>query len=97
MGVTIPSTLNVTLKSVPAGFAGAASGLYSTFQQTSSALGVSVIGGVFFSALQKRTDAAHYEFAFRQAGRCEVATLLVMTVLLLLMPGGTVINIKAGE
>jgi len=47
-GFVLPSLLNIVLKSVPPEYAGAAAGIYSTFQQTASALGVSIIGGVFF-------------------------------------------------
>lgn len=47
-GLVLPSLLNIVLKSVPAEYAGAAAGIYSTFQQTASALGVSIIGGIFF-------------------------------------------------
>lgn len=97
MGVTIPSTLNITLKSVPSEFAGAASGLYSTFQQTSSALGVSLIGGVFFSAMGKYSDAAHYVYAFKAAGFCELATLAIMSALLIIMPGRAASAVHNGE
>lgn len=88
MGVTIPSTLNLTLKSVPSQFAGAASGLYSTFQQTSSALGVSLIGGIFFSAIGKHGDTTHYLHAFKVAAFCELGALVALSVLLFVMPGG---------
>ncbi|MFT3701744.1 MAG: MFS transporter [Agriterribacter sp.] len=47
-GLVLPSLLNVALKNVPVEYAGAAAGVYSTFQQTASALGVSIIGGIFF-------------------------------------------------
>ena len=47
-GLVLPSLLNLAMKSVPPQYAGAAAGVYSTFQQTASALGVSIIGGVFF-------------------------------------------------
>ncbi|HTH54868.1 MAG TPA: MFS transporter [Cyclobacteriaceae bacterium] len=47
-GLVLPSLLNIALKSVPTEYAGAAAGVYSTFQQTASALGVSIIGGIFF-------------------------------------------------
>jgi MFS family permease len=47
-GLVLPSLLNLTLKNVPTEYAGAAAGVYSTFQQTASALGVSIIGGIFF-------------------------------------------------
>jgi EmrB/QacA subfamily drug resistance transporter len=47
-GLVLPSLMNLALKSVPPEYAGAAAGVYSTFQQTASALGISIIGGVFF-------------------------------------------------
>ncbi|WP_312789669.1 MFS transporter [Sphingobacterium sp.] len=47
-GLVLPSLLNIALQNVPLAYAGAAAGIYSTFQQTASALGVSIIGGVFF-------------------------------------------------
>jgi len=47
-GLVLPLLLNLAMKSVPAEYAGAAAGVYSTFQQTASALGVSIIGGIFF-------------------------------------------------
>lgn len=47
-GLVLPSLLNIVLKRVPPKYAGAAAGIYSTFQQTASALGVSIIGGIFF-------------------------------------------------
>ncbi|MGC4100363.1 MFS transporter [Ferruginibacter sp.] len=47
-GAVLPSLLNIALKSVPIQYAGGAAGVYSTFQQTASALGVSIIGGIFF-------------------------------------------------
>ncbi|WCT10742.1 MFS transporter [Mucilaginibacter jinjuensis] len=47
-GMLVPSFLKIALKDVPHDQAGVASGIYSTVQQFSSALGVSMIGGVFF-------------------------------------------------
>lgn len=47
-GLVLPSLLNIALRSVSSEHAGAAAGIYSTFQQTASALGVSIIGGIFF-------------------------------------------------
>jgi predicted MFS family arabinose efflux permease len=47
-GLVLPSLLNIALRSVPPAYAGAAAGVYSTFQQTASALGISIIGGIFF-------------------------------------------------
>ena len=58
-GLVLPSLLNLALKNVPSQYAGAAAGIYSTFQQTASALGVSIIGGIFFFYAQKSWQAAY--------------------------------------
>lgn len=59
-GLILPSLMNVGLKSVPAEYAGAAAGVYSTFQQTASALGVSIIGGVFFYFVPRGWQTAYH-------------------------------------
>ncbi|SDQ04119.1 drug resistance transporter, EmrB/QacA subfamily [Chryseobacterium soldanellicola] len=59
-GLVLPSLLNVALKNVPSQYAGAAAGIYSTFQQTASALGVSIIGGVFFYFSKYNWQAAYH-------------------------------------
>lgn len=43
--------VNVVLAAVPAGVAGGASGLFSTVQQLGGALGVALLGTVFFGLL----------------------------------------------
>jgi len=58
-GLVLPSLLNIALRSVPAEYAGAAAGVYSTFQQTASALGVSIIGGIFFYFSGQGWEAAY--------------------------------------
>ncbi|XZF12779.1 MFS transporter [Chitinophagaceae bacterium MMS25-I14] len=81
-GLVLPSLLNIALRNVPAQYAGAAAGVYSTFQQTASALGVSIIGGVFFYYSRYSWQAAYH------AG---VTGLLVcvalVAVMLYLLPG----------
>ncbi|HEY4337996.1 MAG TPA: MFS transporter, partial [Puia sp.] len=59
-GLVLPSLLNIALRSVPAEYAGAAAGVYSTFQQTASALGVSIIGGVFFYFSRQGWQTAYH-------------------------------------
>lgn len=51
-GYVLPSLVNVTLRDIPESLAGIASGVYSTLQQFSSALGVTMIGGVYFGLLK---------------------------------------------
>lgn len=52
-GTLLPSILNYALRKIPVEHAAAAAGVYVTVQQLSSALGISVIGGVFFFALRR--------------------------------------------
>ncbi|PTR00807.1 EmrB/QacA subfamily drug resistance transporter [Mucilaginibacter yixingensis] len=87
-GWVMPPILNVTLKSVPHHFAGAASGLYATVQQAAGALGVSIIGGVFFNKLSERKAMPDYHLAFRYAAGLEFLMLVVLFILLIFIPGG---------
>lgn len=50
-GMVLPFLLNVVLDQVPVSDAGIASGIFSTFQQIASALGIGIIGGVFYQTL----------------------------------------------
>lgn len=80
-GLVLPSLLNVALKNVPPRYAGAAAGIYSTFQQTASALGVSIIGGVFFYYSKENWQAAY------QAGVIGLLICVVMVgIMLQLLP-----------
>lgn len=85
-GLVMPSLLNITLKSVPLQFAGAASGLYSTVQQSASALGVTLIGGLFFDVLGRSVSYDHYAIAFRYSAYAEIVILAMMSVLLAVLP-----------
>lgn len=82
-GLVLPSLLNIALKNVPTQYAGAAAGIYSTFQQTASALGVSIIGGILFYFSKDGWQAAY---------RAGIIGLLVCVVLvgimLYLLPDG---------
>jgi len=82
-GLVLPSLLNIALKSVPLEYAGAAAGIYSTFQQTASALGVSIIGGVFFYFSRQGWQTAY------SAGIIAILVCVVMVgVMLYLLPDG---------
>lgn len=76
-GSVLPSLLAVGLKNIPIELAGAASGTFSTFQQTAIALGIGVIGGIFFSNIGPLPDVAAYVSAYR------IATVVNMTLLAL--------------
>jgi predicted MFS family arabinose efflux permease len=85
-GFVLPSLLNMALKSIPIQFAGAASGVYSTVQQTASALGVSLIGGLFFSKLKTNPDGYHYLYAFQSGIWAEIFCLVLVSYLLYQLP-----------
>lgn len=78
-GLVLPSLLNVSLRDVPAALAGSSSGVYSTIQQFSSAAGVSMLGGLFFSMLSRWGD---YHLAYRVSLYCFIAYLGVIFLLL---------------
>ncbi|MVN75678.1 MFS transporter [Hymenobacter sp. HMF4947] len=80
-GLVIPSLLNVALRCLPARFAGGAAGVYSTFQQVASALGVTLIGGVFFAHWHPG-EAASFVRAFRFGLGLDIGCLLVAALLL---------------
>jgi MFS family permease len=82
-GLVLPSLLNIALRSVPAEYAGSAAGVYSTFQQTASALGVSIIGGVFFYFSRDGWQAAYH------AGILMILfCVLLVSLMLFLLPEG---------
>ncbi len=56
LGTVIAPLLNVILSGVPGRDAGSASGVLSTFQQVGGAVGIAVIGVVFFALLSARAD-----------------------------------------
>ena len=82
-GLVLPSLLNLALKNVPSQYAGAAAGVYSAFQQTASALGVSIIGGIFFYFSKQGWQAAFH------AGIIAILVCVALVAILLyLLPDG---------
>ena len=80
-GIAFPSLMRAVLGSVDARHAGLASGMVITALQISAALGVAVIGGVFYGALGTAHDGAAYGHAFATGLGCNVAALLVIALL----------------
>lgn len=80
-GLLAPSLLNAALKSIPLHFAGAASGVYSTFQQTASALGVSIIGGIFYFFAETQRHEPSLSAIYYGAFRCGIIAQIVCLVL----------------
>lgn len=80
-GLVLPSLLNVALKSMPSEYAGAAAGIYSTFQQTASALGVSIIGGIFFNF-----SSQGWPIAYKAGLIAILVCVLLVGIMLYLLP-----------
>ncbi|WP_162996285.1 MFS transporter [Mucilaginibacter celer] len=80
-GLVLPSLLNLTLMNVPVEYSGAAAGVYSTVQQTASALGISIIGGVFFYY-----KPSGWELAFIASVVSFIACLSLVALMLFLLP-----------
>lgn len=80
-GLAFPSLMRAVLGSVDMRHAGLASGMVITALQISAALGVAVIGGVFYSVLGTARVPVAYAHAFTTALGCNVVALVVIALL----------------
>lgn len=78
-GLLMPSLLKVAMWDMPAAKAGAASGVYSTIQQIASALGVSILGGIF---LHLAHTSGNYYLAYKVALFCMIGYLAIVMYML---------------
>jgi EmrB/QacA subfamily drug resistance transporter len=81
MGTAIPPLINLVLRAVPPTDAGAASGTLVTAQQLGNALGVAIVGTVFFSELGSSVSAAAFGDAFSVALAVQAAFALTAAAL----------------
>lgn len=88
-GSVLPSLLTMALKSIPPKFAGVASGTFSTFQQTAIALGIGIVGGVFFDVLGKTGTMQAYLSAYQTATIVNMILLALVSFFLFLLPDKT--------
>jgi EmrB/QacA subfamily drug resistance transporter len=83
LGLLVVPLVNVVLAAVPSDEAGEASGVFSTAQQLGGALGVAIIGTLFFD----RLAAGHgYTAAFEHAAPYAAGAFLVCALLALALP-----------
>ena len=82
-GLVLPSLLNITLRSLPPQFAGAAAGIYSTVQQTSSALGICLVGGLFYYLIDHTKNV---QLAFHYGLAAHIFCLVILSILLMCLP-----------
>lgn len=76
-GIVVPSLIKAVVGGIDARHAGLASGMVMSTLQIGAALGVAMIGGVFFSVSGDGPDLATYSNAFAVALGCNVALLIV--------------------
>jgi EmrB/QacA subfamily drug resistance transporter len=85
-GFAMPSLLTTVLSSVPRAAAGSASGVLSTVQQVALALGVALIGSVFFAVLGTPPQPAGFVRAIGVSLCLNVALLIVSIALVFFLP-----------
>jgi EmrB/QacA subfamily drug resistance transporter len=81
MGLAIPPLINLVLRAVPPTDAGAASGMLVTSQQIGNALGVALVGTIFFGELGSATSVAAHGDAFSVALGVQAAFALAAAAL----------------
>jgi EmrB/QacA subfamily drug resistance transporter len=82
LSLLIIPLVNVVLAAVPQEVAGGAGGIFSTAQQLGGALGVAVVGTVFFNGLEGHSFTASFE----RAAPVVIALFLVAGLLALVLP-----------
>jgi EmrB/QacA subfamily drug resistance transporter len=85
-GVVMPGVIRAIIGDVDERHAGMASGIVMTTLQIGSALGVAIVGGVFYSALGTQTSIHAYSHAFSNALACNVGLLACGGALSLWLP-----------
>ena len=85
-GLVLPFLLNIVLDRVPVSDAGITSGIFSTFQQIASALGIGIIGGVFYQTLAGGDTFENYKHALDNGLFVGLAFAIVVVGMLLLIP-----------
>lgn len=80
-GIVMPVVIGAVIGGVDPRHAGLASGIAISTFQIGSALGVAVIGGMFYSALGAGRDLASHAHAFAIALGCNVAFLVIGALL----------------
>ncbi len=86
-GLTIPSVVSAVLSSgIPAPRAGMAAGVLTTAQQFGNAVGATVLGVIFFSALGSMHTTGAYVHAMEAAAMAGVAVLVAVLAAALALP-----------
>jgi EmrB/QacA subfamily drug resistance transporter len=87
LGLLVVPLIDIALATVPTDDAGAASGTYSTFQQLGAALGIAIIGAVFFNAVGDAFTSESLRSGLEVASRWLVGGYLLCAASTLFLPG----------
>lgn len=85
-GVVMPSVIKAVIGGVDPQHAGLASGIVMSTLQIGAALGVAIVGGIFYGVLGDEQQPASYAFALSVALFCNVGLLLCGALLSLWLP-----------
>ena len=85
-GIVMPSVIKAVIGGIDQRHAGLASGIVISTFQIGSALGVAIIGGIFFSVLGAGRALSDYSHAFAIALGCNVILLMLGAVLSFWLP-----------
>ena len=85
-GMVLPFLLNIVLNSVSTNDAGTASGIFSTVQQTASALGISIIGGVFYSSVETNSSPLEYMESLHSGLLAGILCLILAFIMIYFLP-----------
>lgn len=97
LGVLVVPLLDVALATVPVDDAGSASGALTTFQQVGAALGVAVVGTVFFGIIGTEFDPATLQEAFRTAAWVTIVAACVAVLASFFLPTITAVRARTAE
>ena len=96
-GLLVVPLIDIALSTVSTDDAGAASGTYSTFQQLGSALGIAIIGAVFFHVVGDRFTEAGLRDGFTEASWWAVGGYLLSAASTLFLPDRNAVQRHARE
>ncbi|MCW2798987.1 MAG: hypothetical protein JWQ70_459 [Aeromicrobium sp.] len=86
LGLLVVPLIDIALSTIPTDDAGAASGTYSTFQQLGAALGIAIIGVVFFNTVGDAFTPAALRHAFIVASWFSTGGYLLCAASTLFLP-----------
>lgn len=77
-GTMLPSMMTMALRKISSNLTASASGVYLTVQQISIALGVSIIGGIFFHLLGQNGDLLKATVAYHYSTYANILALVIV-------------------